>query len=122
MGGVGLSETPLGVLQLWRGFGSGRSKLRFHRNSGFQACLKRVLQLRGDAIGGAALVLGCSLEQQLCIPAGGVMGGTLKSSSAHLLSGVFGWVRFDLPGVVSACWEKPRLELLQPQAVVEQRR
>jgi len=80
------------------------------------------LQLRGDAIGGAALVLGCSLEQQLCIPAGGVMGGTLKSSSAHLLSGVFGWVRFDLPGVVSACWEKPRLELLQPQAVVEQRR
>ena len=31
MGGVGLLETPLGVLQLWRGFGSRCSKLRFRQ-------------------------------------------------------------------------------------------
>ena len=36
-----------------------------------------------------------------------------KSSSAHLLSGVSDLVRFNLPGVVSACWEKPRLEYMQ---------
>jgi len=60
VGGVGLLETPLGVLQFWRGFGSRCSKLRFHRNSGFQACLKRVLQLRESAIGVVVFVLSCS--------------------------------------------------------------
>ncbi|EEG28373.1 hypothetical protein CORMATOL_00025 [Corynebacterium matruchotii ATCC 33806] len=32
VGGVGLLETPLGVLQFWRGFGSRCSKLRFRQN------------------------------------------------------------------------------------------
>jgi len=38
-----------------------------------------------------------------------------KSSSALLLSGVSGLVRFDSPGIARTCWEKPRLELLQLQ-------
>ena len=38
-----------------------------------------------------------------------------KSSSALLLNGVSGLVRFDSPGMARTCWGKPRLGLLQPQ-------
>ena len=50
-GGVGLLETPLGVLQLWRGFGSGRSKLRFRQTVVVLKRFWRVLQLRCCATG-----------------------------------------------------------------------
>ena len=104
VGGVGLSETLLGVLQFWRGFGSRCPKLRFWQNLGFQACPGRVLQLRCCATGCNRFVE--HLDEEETRP---------KSSSAHVLSGVFGWVRFNSPGIARTCWEKPRLELLQPQ-------